>query len=71
MAAAALDLPARYRRVPAPLMRLLAGQVGYEYVATDAVYSNARLSSLGFQLEHPSAHEGIPALLATHESTRR
>jgi len=69
IAAASLDLPARYRRVPAPLMRLLAGQVGYEYLATDAVYSNARLSSLGFQLEHPSAHEGIPALLATHEST--
>jgi hypothetical protein len=53
IAAAALDLPARYRRVPAPLMRLFVGQVGYEYLATDAVYSNARLSSLGFQLEPP------------------
>lgn len=63
LAARAVGRTARYRRVPAPLMRLLAGQIGYEYLATNAVYSNARLTSLGFHLEHPTAAEGLPALL--------
>jgi nucleoside-diphosphate-sugar epimerase len=67
LAAQALRLPARYRAVPAPLMRLLAGQVGYEYLSTDASYTNARLTSLGFAFTYPSAREGLNALL--HEST--
>jgi nucleoside-diphosphate-sugar epimerase len=67
IAAQAVRLPARYRAVPAPLMRLFAGQIGYEYLATDASYSNARLTSLGFTFTHPTARQGIPALL--HESS--
>ncbi|KPI00955.1 hypothetical protein OK074_5689 [Actinobacteria bacterium OK074] len=49
------------------LMRLFAGRIGYEYLATDALYSNTRLTSLGFRFEHPTVHEGLPALL--NEST--
>ena len=63
IAARSLGLAARYRSVPAPLMRLFAGRIGYEYLATDASYSNARLASLGFDFTHPTAREGIPALL--------
>jgi hypothetical protein len=69
LAAQALRLPVRYRAVPAPLMRLFAGPIGYEYLATDASYSNARLTSLGFALTYPTAREGLPTLL--RESTAR
>ncbi|WP_405736118.1 NAD(P)H-binding protein [Streptomyces sp. NBC_01537] len=64
LAAQALGVQARYRAVPAPLMRLFAGQIGYEYLATDALYANARLTSLGFRFEHPTVREGLPALLS-------
>jgi nucleoside-diphosphate-sugar epimerase len=63
IAAASLGITPKYRKIPAPLMRLFAGSVAYSYLATDASYSNARLKQLGFSLTYPTAKEGIHALL--------
>jgi nucleoside-diphosphate-sugar epimerase len=53
----------RVWRVPAALMRLLAGTVLAEYLRTDAVFSNIRLRGLGFRFEYPTLEDGLQQVL--------
>ncbi|MFI8794167.1 hypothetical protein [Streptomyces sp. NPDC055105] len=64
LVARAPGVRAHYRTIPAPLLRPFADRTGYEYLATDALRSNARLTSPGFHFEHPPAREGLSALLS-------
>lgn len=58
-AARVLGRRLRLREVPRLLMRALAGDVVTESLSSNAVLSNAKLKSTGFELAFPTSLEGI------------
>ena len=68
LAAEALGVKLRFRRVPAWLCRLFVGPIVTESLTCDANLSNARLRGTGFQLQFPSLDEGIPNVVAAWQA---
>lgn len=65
LAAHSLGVPPRGRRVPEFVLRLLAGHVIAESLATDSCLSNARLRATGFDLSFPTCEQGVPDVVDT------
>ena len=65
LAAHSLGVPPRGRRVPEFVLRLLAGRVIAESLATEACLSNARLRATGFRLSFPTCEQGVPDVVET------
>lgn len=65
LAAKSLGAPSRGRRVPKLVLRLLAGRVIAESLATESCLSNARLRATGFQPAFSTCEEGVPDVVAT------
>jgi len=60
LAAAALGVTPRARRLPYALLRLILGQVVTESMAYENRLSNNRLRSTGFLFTFPTCELGIP-----------
>jgi nucleoside-diphosphate-sugar epimerase len=60
IAAQALDVPVRMRRVPIFLVRLFVGPIIADSMTTHALLSNHRLKETGFTFNYPTSDEGVP-----------
>jgi nucleoside-diphosphate-sugar epimerase len=69
-AADATGKPLRVRAVPPHLLRWLVGPVVTDSLTADAAFSNARLRSLGFELEFPTTATGIPDIVRHARPTK-
>lgn len=65
LAAGALGVPLRGRRVPPFLCRLLLGRVMTESLTYENALSNARLRTTGFVPAFPTCAEGVPDVVRT------
>ena len=65
LAAAALGVTARGRKLPFALLRLVLGQVISESMAYENRLSNNRLRSTGFLFTFPTCELGIPQVVET------
>lgn len=79
LAADALGVTGRGRKVPFILLKLLSGQVVAESLAYENRLSNKRLRSTGFLFKYPSCEQGVPQTVrmwlqeaaGTRQSTNR
>ena len=60
LAADALGVTGRGRKVPFIVLKLLSGQVIAESLAYESRLSNHRLRSTGFMFKYPSCEQGVP-----------
>jgi hypothetical protein len=65
LAAAALGVRSRGRKLPYALLRLILGQVVTESMAYENRLSNNRLRSTGFLFTFPTCEQGIPQVVQT------
>jgi hypothetical protein len=65
LAADALGVTRRGRKVPFILLKLLSGQVIAESLAYENRLSNNRLKSTGFLFKYPSCEQGVPQAVRT------
>lgn len=70
-AARAMGKEPKMRKVPPFLLRLLVGPVVTDSVLGDAVLSNAKLKSLGFELRFPTIEEGFADVARRARPLRR
>jgi nucleoside-diphosphate-sugar epimerase len=56
----------RVFRLPAPILRLLAGNLLHDYLRAEAVFSNVRLRGLGFRFLYPTLAQGLPEVIRAH-----
>jgi nucleoside-diphosphate-sugar epimerase len=68
-AAQAAGIPLRVRTLSPRVLRLLVGPVVTDSLSADAALSNARLRSLGFQLDFPTTATGIPDVVSRARPT--
>jgi uncharacterized protein len=65
LAADALGVTGRGRKVPFALLKLLSGQIIAESLSYENRLSNSRLRATGFLFRYPSCEEGVPQAVRT------
>lgn len=65
LAAAALGVPGRGRKLPLPLLKLLVGRVISESLAYENRFSNKRLRDTSFEFRFATSEQGVPDVVRT------